>query len=537
MKNPIFFLLMFCPYFLFSQTPYTYIQTDWSGGSNQEYFTNNTKFFDSYQIDYSSSPGAITTNSTAKYSVGVPFEFKGKIFTSSVNGLMAFDTLTNTWDFEATNITYIDHAILRDTLYIMSILKIYSYDGSKTDYGLGPNGFKFHSNTPESYIFCIDAVGDYLYFGGRVVSSGTAYKFNQTSKAWVKMGSNFTQGVMCFAEYNGVLYAGTHWSGEIYAWNGSSWVSFYSMGLMTVYDFEIFDGKLYACGITSAHTSGKIAQFDGTNWSTIYSGHGVRFMTTHNNKLYFSAQKATPPGAVFAYDGSASTQIYALENEAYPQGLLSLDGDLYYGGIDHVYGGINNSKLHKSGSPFYEIYVRYLNSSTFTTTTNSWGTISYDQTEPTNTGVEMYVMGRDNNLNWGVNREFVYIPNNSSILLTDNELRYRVVLWSTDANAAASLEEVRLQASSYLSRKEIENPIQFKIFPNPSSGQIEIEFQNQSNSKFDLRIYDYLGKLIYSKHQINGLSDNIDLSHLAKGFYFLEIANDQQRLKQKLELY
>ncbi|MBN2235957.1 MAG: T9SS type A sorting domain-containing protein [Bacteroidales bacterium] len=536
MKQLSLFSLLLYSVLVYSQNTHTVVQTDWSRGWGQEYLTNSTGFFVHYGIDFSSSPGEITMNNTTKNSMGVPFEFKGRIFTSTVNGLMAFDTLAKTWDFLTPNIYYLDHAILRDTLYVMGIRKIYAYDGSTNDYGLGPNGFWFHSNTPESYIFCIDAVGDYLYFGGRLGSSGSAYRYNPTSEVWEKMGSNFTQGVYCFEEYNGTLFVGTHWSGGIYAWNGSTWAYVYGMGLMTVYDLQIFNGKLYACGITTSHNTGKIVEYDGTSWTTIYSGHGVRYMTVHDNKLYFSAHKATPPGAVYAYDGTSSTQIYTLENEAFPVGLLSLNDELYYGGVEHVYGGTNNSKLYKSGNTFYELYVSYLNSSTITATTGDWGFLSSDKTEPSNTGVKMYVMGRDNTEEWGVNREFIYTPNNAQIQSTDTELRYQAVLWTADPSETPSLQEVRLQASISLGTSELEKTFEFNLFPNPSNGLIQIERNSSLSDDFSIEVYNYVGKLMFSKEIQHSNLLELDLSNLPNGLYLIRFKQKDKQITQKLEI-
>lgn len=537
MKNYLIFTLLFAPHVLFAQPKVNYLQTDWSGGSGYPYYDYPTVFFDHYEIDYT-TVGELTANSNKKNSVNVPFLYKGKIYTSTVNGLMAFDKLSETWDFMTPNITYLDHAILRDTLYVMGIYKIYACDGSTNDYGLGPNGFKFHSNTPNSYIFCLDAVGDYLYYGGRVGSSGTAYKYNQTLKEWVQMGGNFTQGVYCFAEYEGNLYVGTHWYGEIYKWNGTSWTEVYDTSLMTVMDLIVHDGKLYASGITTAHSGGRIYEYDGTNWQTIYTGYGVRYMTIHDNKLYFSAHKSTPPGAVYVYDGTTSTQVYTLENEAYPVGLLSDDGNLYYGGIEHVYGGVNNSTLYKNGTSFYELYVRYLNSSTFTSFSGIWGDLSYDIQTPANTGVKLYVIGRENTEDWGVNREFIYTPNNTSIQPTDKELRYRAVLWSADANATAKLEEVRMQTGDFVSTSQLDFNENLQIFPNPNKGIFNIRLPESIKEGSNIKIYNYLGKKVFelkNTKQINA-NDHFELafSDACTGIYILEIISENQKFRQKL---
>lgn len=522
---------------LFAQEKVYFLQTDWSGGPGHEFFSNTNVFFDHYYVDYTTNNGLISFNSSIKNSVSVPFEYKGKIFTSTVQGLMAYDKSENTWEFTAPNIVYyLDHTILRDTLYILGMYKIFTYDGSKNDYGLGPNGFKFHSNTPTTYIFCLDAAGDYLYFGGRVGYSGCAYKYNQTLKQWVKMGGYFSDGIYCFIEYNGALYAGTHWSGAIYKWSGTNWSLFYSTGLMTVYDLKIFNGKLYACGITSGHTSGKIVDYDGTTWNTAYTGHGVRCMAIHDSKLYFSAHKSSPPGAVYAYDGTTSTQIYTLENEAYPTGLLSDNGNLYYGGIEHVYGGVNNSTLYKNGSTFYELYVRYLTSSTFSTFSGVWENLSYDTQTPANTGVNLYIMGRNNSELWGSNREFIYTPNNSPIQTTDKQIRYLAVLWSADPTSAPILEEVRINSGDYLSTRHLDYNNTIQIYPNPNNGTFNLKLAENLPKGSQIIVYNYIGKQIYNKNSIQLNANNnieIKLTNTAAGIYVIEIVSENMKSQQK----
>ena len=58
----------------------------------------------------------------------------------------------------------------------------------------------------------------------------------------------------------------------------------------------------------------------------------------------------------------------------------------------------------------------------------------------------------------------------------------------------------------------------FKVFPNPSTDIIHINF-NQS-SDYSLQISDMNGKILLVKNT-NQLINTLDLSHLARGMYFL----------------
>ena len=81
-------------------------------------------------------------------------------------------------------------------------------------------------------------------------------------------------------------------------------------------------------------------------------------------------------------------------------------------------------------------------------------------------------------------------------------------------------------AVNFVSMEE-NNPLQFEIFPNPSSDFIYIK-STESNA-FDcfLKLYDLNGKNISSKEIIltNGVNNKMDISYLSKGVYLIEITN------------
>jgi len=54
MKKTILFLALLYSGLLLGQSTITYTQTNWNGGPDQEDFTDETAFFNSYLTDYSS---------------------------------------------------------------------------------------------------------------------------------------------------------------------------------------------------------------------------------------------------------------------------------------------------------------------------------------------------------------------------------------------------------------------------------------------------------------------------------------------------
>src|SRR5690606_3821194 len=73
------------------------------------------------------------------------------------------------------------------------------------------------------------------------------------------------------------------------------------------------------------------------------------------------------------------------------------------------------------------------------------------------------------------------------------------------------------------------NTYAFTIYPNPTSGIIQITTQ----STIDIAVVDINGKIVYIQSDINNL-DQIDLSILKSGIYFIKILGEQVNEVQKL---
>jgi len=67
----------------------------------------------------------------------------------------------------------------------------------------------------------------------------------------------------------------------------------------------------------------------------------------------------------------------------------------------------------------------------------------------------------------------------------------------------------------------------FEILPNPNQGLFELSFEGKTSESLTLTIFDHTGKT-FSKQTIHPLSQNLDLSHLPKGMYFLQLSDGLQ---------
>ncbi|MEM8524803.1 MAG: LamG-like jellyroll fold domain-containing protein [Bacteroidota bacterium] len=85
------------------------------------------------------------------------------------------------------------------------------------------------------------------------------------------------------------------------------------------------------------------------------------------------------------------------------------------------------------------------------------------------------------------------------------------------------------------STKSVQNTASFKVYPNPASEQIYLEFDAKTSNDLELRIYDVVGRLQIEK-QLNSASSVITLSteNLSNGLYYLVLNNGNWSEVQKL---
>mgnify|MGYP001413183844 CR=1 FL=1 len=69
------------------------------------------------------------------------------------------------------------------------------------------------------------------------------------------------------------------------------------------------------------------------------------------------------------------------------------------------------------------------------------------------------------------------------------------------------------------------------VYPNPSNGEISIDIADIN--AYNLSVLDILGKEVYSA-KINDSKFKINLSHLEKGVYLIELKNNLTKLSNEI---
>jgi len=74
--------------------------------------------------------------------------------------------------------------------------------------------------------------------------------------------------------------------------------------------------------------------------------------------------------------------------------------------------------------------------------------------------------------------------------------------------------------------------LQFSMYPNPSDTYVTLQLPFDTN-KANVKIFDYLGKILIQKN-LNNTNNNLDISNLSTGIYFVRIQSDTKVGTKKL---
>jgi Secretion system C-terminal sorting domain len=90
---------------------------------------------------------------------------------------------------------------------------------------------------------------------------------------------------------------------------------------------------------------------------------------------------------------------------------------------------------------------------------------------------------------------------------------------------------VRDSAQTTVSMVETKGDFNLSVYPNPSNGNITVQFNKMDNGT--LALYNSFGELVFEKAKLNCLVENINLE-VATGVYYLNISNGNELLRRKL---
>ncbi|MFK7774964.1 MAG: T9SS type A sorting domain-containing protein [Saprospiraceae bacterium] len=72
------------------------------------------------------------------------------------------------------------------------------------------------------------------------------------------------------------------------------------------------------------------------------------------------------------------------------------------------------------------------------------------------------------------------------------------------------------------------------VFPNPTSGYVEIISSIFQSGNTEILVYSIDGKVLLEKMEINRFTSSLDLSFLPNGFYILQLSNGDHFVKEKI---
>ncbi|MEN8224251.1 MAG: C25 family cysteine peptidase [Bacteroidota bacterium] len=100
-------------------------------------------------------------------------------------------------------------------------------------------------------------------------------------------------------------------------------------------------------------------------------------------------------------------------------------------------------------------------------------------------------------------------------------------------------EGFEVMVDNFTSVAELDDDQQLAIFPNPNSGEFNIELKGEELGIINIRIYDITGTLIYTETGSmvnNGFSSRINLGEYQQGMYFVKVNHDKGTAVRKILL-
>lgn len=97
-------------------------------------------------------------------------------------------------------------------------------------------------------------------------------------------------------------------------------------------------------------------------------------------------------------------------------------------------------------------------------------------------------------------------------------LRYQPV--TAGSVGSVSVEEIDLEA-------------RIVVYPNPSNGVFNINIPTELNENVKVKVFNVLGEVVFANEE-NGIVSQLNLSHLEKGMYYMNISNDNFKTTKQI---
>ncbi|HIA06597.1 MAG TPA: T9SS type A sorting domain-containing protein, partial [Flavobacteriales bacterium] len=104
----------------------------------------------------------------------------------------------------------------------------------------------------------------------------------------------------------------------------------------------------------------------------------------------------------------------------------------------------------------------------------------------------------------------------------------------TDNNGCTSISYIYVD-SVVMSVQEFALEIDIVVYPNPSTGEVNIRFANTKDKELSITVYDLSGKLIHEDVMREKHTDvfTMDLSQHKNGIYFIRVIDENSNVVAK----
>jgi photosystem II stability/assembly factor-like uncharacterized protein len=264
-----------------------------------------------------------------------------------------------------------------------------------------------------------------------------------------------------------------------------------------------------------------ISNFSAGNSGTINSS-GNNFVSTGGVIFVYSSDACENISSLVITDNSSGIDIEALGD------LVTISFLGQEGGIINSYPFFNFSRLafgniDNLDFSFIDLpLIRSINDIEIASES-----VQYGLTWPNQIDGPRVIKSIDSGLTWFAQGledgfDFHYGFHNNLQCLNDTVcyIAHASVIYKTTNGGGPLLEPIE---SIVLN---VENPVsrlEFNIFPNPSRGIITLEFENPIQR---LTVFDALGKLVYQENTQYQTQVQLNLRHLPKGLYLVQVEGD-----------
>jgi hypothetical protein len=421
-----------------------------------------------------------------------------------------------------------------------------------------------------------DTVNNVLYLGGEITAVNnrcyqSIIKYNGSSFDTLQNGvgnicENSATVINSLQIFQGKLYAfgnfqktGKYNCKYIGRWNGVSWDSVNFKPNDPVLHSDVYNNELYVAGsfdTIGGIRSNNVSKFDGTNWHDLSFpvGGATTAIKNYKGKLYLASYTG-----LWYRDNNIWINLADCKGDMFRTiyGMNVIDGLLYIYGRFNSLGGVNSKGIVAFDGVKWYGFGQGMSYSGYETIQNVqkidgklFVTGIFDKVEGvgtsnfTTTPVQTTNYAVLENNQWCLksaafdNDAFGVVKYNGNLFIygafrkCGADTIFGFAKWS-GGNSTVACSNTFTISHTYVGVNEHIVFSDLKIYPNPVTDKLVITSNNFEQQNFELQISNALGQTIYNQTSLLNQNE-INLSHLSKGIYFVKIQNTQQQKTLKI---